>query len=123
MGKEYRKLIAWQKADELVMMIYQETMNFPKDELYALTSQLRRSDVSVPTNIAEGMARKTQKDRAHFLVLAEGSLSEFGYLIDVAKRLNYLSEQGYKRLSGLQEETAKVLHGLSRKIDAEEAVS
>ncbi len=79
MGREYRKLIAWQKADELVMKVYQMTKTFPREEIYGLTGQLRRAALSVPTNIAEGMARKTVRDKSHFMVQAEASLSEVGF--------------------------------------------
>ncbi len=117
MGRGYRKLIAWQKADELIMKIYQVTKTFPKEEIYGLVSQLRRSALSVPTNIAEGMARKTEKDKAHFLVQAEASLSETGYLLEVAHRLGYLPAKSFSHLTELQEETAKVLYGLTRQLE------
>lgn len=66
MGKDYKKLLAWQKTDELVMKIYRMTKKFPHEETYGVTSQLRRAVLSISTNIAKGMARKTQKDRAHY---------------------------------------------------------
>jgi len=76
MGESYRELIAWQKAIRLVTEIYQATRQFPRDELYGLTSQLRRAAVSVPSNIAEGQARFSRKEFHHFLSQARGSLVE-----------------------------------------------
>jgi four helix bundle protein len=123
MGRDYTKLIAWQKADELVMKIYQETKHFPREEIYGLTSQLRRAVLSVPTNIAEGMGRQTQKDRAHFMVLAGASLAEVGYLVDVAHRLGYMQEDAFNTTIGLHDEISRVLYGLTRKIREEQEIS
>ena len=117
MGRQYRNLLAWQKADELLMQIYQATKEFPKEEMYGLTSQIRRAALSVPTNIAEGMARKTTKDKAHFLMIAESSLNEVEYLIDVAHRLGYLREEPSVKLIAIRTETAKILRGLTLKIE------
>jgi four helix bundle protein len=116
MGRDYRKLLAWKKADELVMSIYEKSRCFPREEIYGLTSQLRRAALSVPTNIAEGMVRKTNKDKSHFLNQAEASLSEAGYLLDVARRLDYLAKENFVQLAALQEETARILCGLARTV-------
>lgn len=99
------------------MQAYQATREFPKEEMYALTSQLRRACLSVPTNIAEGMARKTTKDKAHFLTIAESSLNEAEYLIDVAHRLGYLKDEVFTKLNSVRTETAKILRGLTIKIE------
>lgn len=76
MTESYRNLIAWQKAKGLALDIYRCTRRFPKDEIYGLTSQLRRAAISVPSNIAEGKGRHTRKDFVHFLYQARGSLLE-----------------------------------------------
>jgi four helix bundle protein len=76
MGHSYRELIAWQKAMKLVTEIYEATQRFPSEERYGLTNQLRRASVSVPSNIAEGQARFSQKEFHHFLSQARGSLVE-----------------------------------------------
>ena len=89
--RDYRKIQAWQEADELAVAVYKATAEFPREELYGLTSQLRRAVVSVAANIVEGSARGTQKDYLHFLHMARGSLSEVQYLIHLAGRLSYLA--------------------------------
>ena len=72
--RDYTKILAWQKADDLTVAVYELTRRFPKDELYALTSQLRRAAYSVPANIVEGSSRESKKDYLHFLHIARGSL-------------------------------------------------
>ena len=74
--RPHRKLIAWQKAIELVTEIYKITESFPRTEEFGLSSQMRRAAISVPSNIAEGLTRKTNKDKVHFLNIAQSSLSE-----------------------------------------------
>ncbi len=79
--KDFRTLTVWQKSHKLVVMIYQNTKTFPKEELYGISSQLRRAIVSIPTNIAEGCGRGSDKDFAKFAQIAVGSASESEYLI------------------------------------------
>ncbi len=98
------------------MKIYETTRQFPRDEIYGMTSQLRRAGLSVPTNIAEGMGRRTNKDKAHFLTLAEGSLNEVEYLLDVSHRLGYIKKEDYATQTNALNETARILHGLTRKL-------
>ncbi len=86
----YRKLIAWQKSDELALMVYNVTKNFPKQELFGLTSQLRRAALSVPTNIVEGYNRKSKKELHRFIDIALGSLAETEYLIEFSQKLGYI---------------------------------
>jgi four helix bundle protein len=90
MGRSYRDLIAWQKAMKLVAEIYGATRRFPREECYGLTNQLRRAAVSVPSNIAEGQARFSQKEFHHFLSQARGSLVEIETQLLIAKDLEYL---------------------------------
>jgi four helix bundle protein len=110
MGKAgYKNLIVWQKADELAMAVYIKTRDFPKEEQYALTSQIRRSALSVPINIVEGYARDSKKEFKHFLSIALGSLAETEYILDFSMRLNYLPESDYQKLEALRQEVGNLL--------------
>jgi len=91
MGRSYRDLIAWQKAMKFVVEIYEVTQQFPKEERHRITNQLRRAAVSVPSNIAEGQARFSQKEFHHFLSQARGSLSEIETQFLIARDLRYIS--------------------------------
>ena len=112
MGESYRDLIAWRKAMSLVREIYDATRLFPRDELYGLTSQLRRAAVSVPSNIAEGQARFSSKEFAHFLSQARGSLVEIETQILIAQDLGYLSATKTLQLLQQAAELGRVLNGL-----------
>ena len=93
-----RQLDVWRKAHQLVLEVYRETADFPRDELYGLTSQLRRSCVSVPSNIAEGCGRSTSADFARFLDIASGSGSDADYQLLLARDLNYLDNTTHEFL-------------------------
>jgi len=112
MGESYRDLIAWRKAMHLVREIYDATRLFPRDELYGLTSQLRRAAVSVPSNIAEGQARFSSKELAHFLSQARGSLVEIETQILIAQDLGYLSATKTRLLLQQAAELGRVRNGL-----------
>lgn len=86
----HKKLEAWKASINLVVEIYNITQNFPKDELYGLTNQIRRSAVSIPSNIAEGCARQTAKETTQFLHISLGSLAELETQLIIAKELNYV---------------------------------
>jgi four helix bundle protein len=88
-AKHFQDLIVWQKAHEFVLLVYRYSESFPKNELYGLTSQARRSAVSVPSNIAEGFKKKTKPDKVRFLNIAQGSLEECRYYLILAKDLDY----------------------------------
>ena len=90
MKRNHRSLKAWQQAIDLVEHVYAETAKFPRDELFALTSQMRRAAVSVPANIAEGAARSGTKELVRFLSIASASLSELDTHVEIARRLGYL---------------------------------
>ncbi len=87
----YRRLVVWQKAMQLVSLVYAEVARFPADEKFALADQLKRAIVSVPSNIAEGNGRATNKDYAHFLSMARGSLYEAMTQLEIARNLGYVS--------------------------------
>ena len=105
----YKNLIVWQKSDELVLLIYSQTKQFPKDELFGLTSQIRRASVSIPTNIVEGYARNSKTQLRRFVVIALGSLAEVKYLLSLAVRLTYLDEKTYASLKNRLEEIGRLL--------------
>ena len=112
MGECYRDLIAWQKAMHLVTDIYDATREFPSDERYGLTNQLRRAAVSVPSNIAEGQARFSSKEFHHFLSLARGSLVEIETQLMIAENLGYLPSNQTRPLLEGAAELGRVLNGL-----------
>ena len=101
MGHSYRDLIVWQKAIAMVTDNYQSTQSFPRQETYGLTSQLRRSAVSVASNIAEGQGRLSKREFHHFLGVARGSLIEMETQVVIGENLGYLSEAEARRLAGL----------------------
>ena len=105
-AKHFQDLIVWQKAHEFVLLIYRYSESFPKSELYGLTSQVRRSAVSVPSNIAEGFKKKTKPDKVRFLNIAQGSLEECRYYLILTKDLDYGDTS---KLMGKLEEVSKLL--------------
>ncbi|MCK4644477.1 four helix bundle protein [bacterium] len=105
----YRKLIVWQKADEMAYQVYLATKNFPKEENYGITSQLRRAALSVPTNIVEGFGRQGKKEFKYFLNISLGSLAETEYLIDFSLRLGYFDIDTQKKLQELRKAVGKLL--------------
>ena len=112
MGESYRELVAWRKAMQLVKEIYDVTRAFPREELYGLTSQLRRAAVSVPSNIAEGQARFSQREFFHFLSHARGSLVEVETQILIAEDLAYLSAVRANAVLMASAELDRILNGL-----------
>ena len=93
MKRNHHNLQTWQKTLELVTEIYKVTDTFPKNELFAITAQMRRAAVSVPSNIAEGAARTSKRDFLRFLSIARGSLSELETQVIISKRLKYLEDE------------------------------
>ncbi|MCD6175166.1 MAG: four helix bundle protein [Planctomycetes bacterium] len=110
--RDYRKLKAFEFADELALMVYRETSNFPKEELFGLTRQLRRAAVSIPSNIVEGSGRDSEADYLRFLNIAYGSASETCYQLSLAYRLEYMSDNSYRKIEQKSDKTARVLNGL-----------
>ncbi len=107
-----KKIKAWQLADRFAVEVYRLTQRFPREELYGLTSQLRRAAVSVPANIAEGSQRQYLKEYLQFLYTAKASLSEAEYYIHLAQQLGYLQDDDLEPLMPVQTEASKTLHGL-----------
>ena len=117
--RDYTKVDAWKLADDLTVAVYEATRNSPKEELYGLTSQLRRAAYSVPANIAEGSARGTKRDYLHFLHIARGSLSEAQYFLHLSHRLGYLPDVDYDVLAQQTKSTFACLHGLIVAVEKE----
>jgi four helix bundle protein len=114
--RDHTKLKAFKLADEVALLVYQITAGFPKEELYGLTSQIRRAAVSVPSNIVEGCARDSQADYLRFLSIAFGSLRELRYQLGLSLRLAFLSVQDWSLIEPKIVETEKVLNGLIRSL-------
>lgn len=110
--RDYTKIEAWQLADDFTVAVYQRTRSFPREELYGLTSQIRRAACSVPANIVEGSARDSKKDYLHFLYIARASLAETQYFVHLGRRLGYLSEGESADLISQGRRTFGCLHGL-----------
>jgi four helix bundle protein len=110
--RHFRDLMVWQKSMQLAQKIYQNTADFPKHEIFGLTSQMRRAAVSVPSNIAEGHGRLTDGNMRLFLGQARGSLYELETQIELARRLNYLQTESEKDLLESCREVGKMLNGL-----------
>lgn len=114
-SKTFRDLIVWQKAHEFTLFIYTTTKQFPSEEKFGLTSQLRRAAVSIAANIAEGFTRRTQKEKSRFFELSKGSLDECRYYLILSKNLDYYSDTTYDELYSLLQETSKLLNGYTKK--------
>jgi four helix bundle protein len=112
MGRSYRDLVAWQRAMDLVTATYRATAGFPKDELFGLTSQLRRAAVSIPSNIAEGQGRLSEKEFRYFLGQARGSLMEVETQLHIAENLGYLEREQTALLLQSCGEVGRILNGL-----------
>lgn len=112
-SRHFTELIVWEKAHQLVLSVYRLTKNFPKEELFGLTTQFRRASVSIAANIAEGYSKKGLKDKVRFLNIAQGSLSECQYYIRLAKDLGYADVY---QLEIDVEEVSKLLNAYSRAI-------
>ena len=111
--KDYRDLIVWQKAMDLVETIYRTTAAFPREEIYGLTSQIRRAAISIPSNIAEGNGRNTTRDYVHFLGMAYGSVKEVETQVLIAERLRYINSSDSNRLVQMTTEIARLISGLA----------
>lgn len=116
-ANSYKDLIVWQRAIELVIVVYELTDQFPKEEIFGLTSQMRRSAVSIPSNIAEGRYRGTKNDYLHFLRVSYGSGAELETQIAIAKKLPKTKSFNYSKVDSLSEETMKMLNAMIRKFN------
>jgi four helix bundle protein len=113
-------LRVWDLAYKMSLAVYRVTRSFPKEELYGLTSQMRRSAVSVGANIAEGQKRRTRKDVANFVTISEGSLAELQHYLMLARDLDLIDDDTYGNLCGQSNEVEKMLVGLQRSLRSQD---
>ncbi|RKR11455.1 four helix bundle protein [Flavobacterium sp. 90] len=113
---DFRKLLIWQKSMSLITKIYFSTNKFPKEEIFGLTSQIRRSSVSISSNIAEGSGRESDKDFLRFLNISVGSLFEMQTQLEIAKNITYLNEQEFNNLYEDSREVERMLVSFIKKI-------
>jgi four helix bundle protein len=116
--KNYKELIVWKKAHEMTLEVYSATRGFPREELYGLTSQLRRSAASIGANIAEGSGRRSDNEICRFLQIARGSASEVEYHVLLARDLKFLREEDFQRLSHQADEVQRMLTALIQSFHA-----
>jgi len=114
--ESYKKLTVYQKSCALVLKIYQTSKDFPKEEIFGLTSQLRRSAVSIPCNIAEGYRRGHRREYIQFLYIARGSCGELETLLSLSKNLGLIDTKTFEGLSEEQDEVSRLLYGLIRSL-------
>ena len=114
--QNFKNLDVWRKSHELTLKVYESTSQFPREEMYGLTSQIRRACASIPTNIAEGSGRETPADFARFLQIAIGSTSETEYLILLAHELKYITAAQYTELMGATVQVKRMLIALLKRI-------
>jgi four helix bundle protein len=110
----HKNLIVWKKSMDLVTLVYRFTSRFPKEEIYGLISQMRRSAVSIPSNIAEGHGRNSDKELVRFLFISLGSSSELETQLIISKNLDFISDKDYETALLLNEEVRKMLVALIR---------
>jgi four helix bundle protein len=114
--QDFRDLLVWQCAHELTLSIYRATRGSPREEMFGVTSQIRRSAASVAANIAEGNGRASRKEYAQFLATERGSLNETRYFLILSRDLGYLTTEGFSDAEQLVHRTAKLLQGLIRSL-------
>ena len=117
--KSFRDLVVWQKAHTLTLNSYKTTQSFPRQELYGLTSQIRRCSASISANIAEGCGKRSNGEFGRFLAIAAGSASELEYHFLLARDLEFLTEMDYRSLEQAVIEVKRMLASLLRKVDSE----
>ena len=115
---QFESLRAWQKAKDLVKLIYQLVAKFPNFEQFALSNQLRRAVISIPSNIAEGSGRMSNKEKIHFLEIAYGSLLETYCQLQIAVELGYISGEDLSRVKPLLFETSRLISGLRKSFES-----
>lgn len=114
----YINLDVWQKSMTLVTNVYQLTQQFPKEELYSLTSQIRRAAVSIPSNIAEGRSRHSTKDYMRFVMIARGSVAELETQLRISHNLAYVTQERLQPILNDANEIGRMLNGLFAKLEA-----
>jgi len=115
--KDYKKYLVWQKSHQLTLDVYKLSEKYPKEETFNLVSQIKRSSSSIPTNIAEGCGRKSDKDFSRFLYISFGSANELEYQMLLSKDLNFISAEDYEKLQLQTEEIKKMLSALIKTLN------
>ena len=118
--RNFQELIAWQKAMDLVVLVYQQVKKLPREELYSLSDQIRRAVVSIPSNIAEGQQRRSTKEFLNFLSIAKGSLGELRTQLLICERLYYLSQEDIAPILELCSENTRLINGLINSLSAQD---
>jgi len=121
MADSFRDLLVWQKAMILVTDVYRATEEFPSREMYGLTNQVRRSPVSVPSNVAEGKGRLSKKEFIQFLGTARGSLCEMQTQLEIARNLGYVQTEHFEQLDVQSREVGRIINGLIKAVRASPA--
>ena len=119
MPNSYRDLVVWQRAVDLSVSVYQLTGEFPRQEIYGITSQMRRAAVSIASNIAEGYGRSTRKEYRNFLGIAHGSALELQTQIAIAKKLGFGKTELLEKTENTSEEVGKMIWAIQKKLDAD----
>ena len=122
MARDYKKIVAWQRAHQLTLRIYNKTKGFPSEERFGLTSQLRRAAYSVPSNVVEGSGRGTLKEYLRFLYISLASLKETEYFLLLSHDLGYLNTPDYEELTEFVNSTFAPLHGLMKSVKKETGI-
>lgn len=112
----YKDLTVWQKSMKLVICIYELTKEFPKEEIFGLSSQMRRCVISIPSNIAEGSRRSSKKDFRNFILTAYGSGAELETQIEIAKQLSYGNSSHYEQIDILLDQIMRMLNSFEKKL-------
>ena len=116
--KDYKKYLVWQKSHQLTLDVYKLSAKYPREETFNLVSQIKRSSSSIPTNIAEGCGRKSDKDFSRFLYISFGSANELEYQMLLSKDLDFISAEEYKKIQLQTEEIKKMLNALIKTLNA-----
>lgn len=114
--KSFTDLLAWQEGHKLVLKVYEITKQFPKEELFGLTNQIRRATVSITSNIAEGFSRTSTKEKLQFYGTAKGSLTETQNQLLIARDVEYIDEEKFKEIADQSVTVSKLLNGLIKKL-------
>ncbi|MGD9787493.1 MAG: four helix bundle protein [Sulfuricellaceae bacterium] len=117
--RDFRDLLIWQRAMDVARIVYRITESFPSSELYGLTSQLRRAAVSVPSNIAEGHGRESEREFGRFLRISRGSLAELQTQLILAEGLGYAGADSFLEINELIEELGRMMRGMQKALDSQ----
>ena len=115
--KTYRDLVVWQKSMKMVQDVYRLTRDFPKEEIYGITAQIRKCSISIPSNIAEGYGRRSTQDYLRFLKISSGSLYELQTQLEIVFQLNYIAKEDFDLIYEISREIERMLSSLITKLE------